>query len=215
MPVLSGVPQGSILGPLLFLVYINDLPSVLETCQLLIFADDTKCFKQINSMSDTYLQQDDLNSLLRWSIDNHLHFNVSKFVFIRFHPKFNTEYNIDGFNIPCSSVCKDLSFIFSSDLSWNQHYKVIISKAYKSFDLLCRTFSETHCFQAKKWLYISLVRSTLLYCSSLWRPYQLHHIEALEKVQRRATKYILSDYTSNYKSRLIQLGILPLSYVSF
>ena len=112
LPVLSGVPQ-------LFLVYINDLPSVLEMCQLLIFADDTKCFKQIHSMSDTYLMQDDLNSLLRWSIDNHLHFNVSKFVFIRFHPKFNTEYNIDGFNIPYSSVCKDLGIIFSNDLSWN------------------------------------------------------------------------------------------------
>ena len=89
----------------------------------------------------------------------------------------------------------------------------IISKAYKSFGLLRRTFSETHCFQVTNRLYISLVRSTLLYCSSLWQPYQLHHIETLEKVQRRATKYILSDYTSNYKSRLIQLGILPLMYL--
>ena len=68
-------------------------------------------------------------------------------------------------------------------------------------------------FRQKKRLYISLVRSTLLYCSSLWRPYHHHHIEALEKVQRRATKYIPSDYTSNYKSRLIQLGILPLMYL--
>ena len=118
-------------------------------CQLLIFADNTKCFKQINSKSDIYHLQDDLNSLLRLSIDNRLHFNATKFVFIRFHPKFNTEYNIDGFNIPCSSVCKDLGIIFSKDLSWDQHYKVIISKAYKSFGLLCQTFSETHCFQAK------------------------------------------------------------------
>ena len=124
LPVLSGVPQGSILGPLLFLVYINDLQSVLETCQLLIFADDTKCFKQINSMSDVYQLQDDLNSLLKWSIDNHLHFNVSKFVLIRFHPKFNTEYNIDGFNIPCSSVCKDLGITFSNDLSWKKIMKL-------------------------------------------------------------------------------------------
>ena len=59
-------------------------------------------------MSDAYELQDDLNSLLKWSIDNHLHFNVSKFVFIRFHPKFNTEYNIDGFNTPCSLAWKDL-----------------------------------------------------------------------------------------------------------
>ena len=115
LPVLSGVPQGSILGPLLFLVYINDLQSVLETFQLK-FSDDTKCFKQINSMSDAYQLQDDLNSLLKWSINNHLHFNASKFVLIHFHPKFNMEYNIDGFNIPCSSVCKDLGITFSNDI---------------------------------------------------------------------------------------------------
>ena len=59
-------------------------------------------------------------SLLKWSIDTHLHFNVSKFVFIHFHPKFNTEYNIDGFNIPCSSVCKDFGITFSNDLFWKQ-----------------------------------------------------------------------------------------------
>ena len=95
-----------------------------------------------------------------------------------------------------------------------KHYEIIISKAYKSFGLLRRTFSKIHCSQTKKWLfYISIVRSTLLYCSSLWRPHQLNHIEATEKLQRRATKYILSDYISNYKSRLIQLGILPLMYI--
>ena len=77
LPVLSDDPQGSKCGLQLFLAYTNNLQSVLETCQLLLFADDTKCFRQINSMSDAYKLQDEVNSLLKWSIDNHLHFNVS------------------------------------------------------------------------------------------------------------------------------------------
>ena len=69
-------------------------------------------------MSDTNQLQDDLNSLLKCMEyhDNHLHFNISKFVFMHFHPKFNTEYNINGFNIPCSLVCKDLGITFSNDI---------------------------------------------------------------------------------------------------
>ena len=131
--------------------------------QLLIFADDTKCFKQINSMSDAYQLQDDLNSLLKWSIDNHLHFNVSKFVLIRFHPKFNTEYNIDGLNIPCSSVCKDLGITFSDDLSWKTHYEIIISKAYISHLAYYVEFSAKFLAPKQKSGFIYLL-SDLLYC---------------------------------------------------
>ena len=91
LSVISGVPQGNILGTLLFLVIINDLPSII-TSQTLIFADDTKCFQQITSTSDIQQLQNDLNSLSNWSINNHLLFNVSKFVFMSFHRKFNLEY---------------------------------------------------------------------------------------------------------------------------
>ena len=87
---------------------------------------------------------------------------------------------------------------------------MISSKAYKSLGLLRRVFKESHCPHTRKFLYISLVRSKLLYCSSLWRPHLLEDIELLKKVQRRATKFILNDYTSDYKTRL---GMLPLMYI--
>ena len=76
---------------------------------------------------------------------------------------------------------------------------MITSKAYKSLGLLRRVLKNSYCPEA---LYISIVRPNLLYCSPLWRPYQ-----------RRATKFILSDYSSDYKTRLIQLGMLPLMYI--
>ena len=170
LPVISGVPQGSILGPLLFLVFINDFPSVITT-QSLIFADDTKCFRQILTISDIDQLQCDLDSLLDWSLINHLAFNVSKFVFMTFHQKFNSELRINGNLLPHSISCKDLGVIFTNTLSWCQHYDMITSKAYKSLGLLRRVFIDSYCVHTRKCLYLSLVRAKLLYCSPLWRPY--------------------------------------------
>ena len=113
LPVISGVPQGSILDPLLFLAFINDLPSVI-TSQSLIFADDIKCFRQISTISQL---QCDLDSLLYWSLINHLAFNVSKFVFMTFHQKFNSELRINDNLLPHSTNCKDLGVIFTNTLS--------------------------------------------------------------------------------------------------
>ena len=82
----------------------------------------------------------------------------------------------------------------------------------KLIGLIRRTF-KTNCMEAKKNLYISLVRSQLIYCSQMWRPQLIKDITSLERIQRRATKYILNDYTSTYKSRLEQLNLLPLMYI--
>ena len=91
---------------------------------------------------------------------------------------------------------------------------MISAKAYKSFGLLCRVFKNSHSPQIRKSLYISLIQAKLLHCSPLWKPYLLQDIELLEGVQRRATKFILSDCSLDYRTRLIKIGILPLMYQS-
>ena len=105
--------------------------------------------------------------------------------------------------------------MFSVTLQWRPHCENITAKAYKILGLLYNLyeiFKNSISFEAKKLFYISLVRSCLSYCSPLWRPY-LIDILLLEKVQQQATKFILNDYTSDYKSHLIKLHSLPLMYV--
>ena len=216
LPVLSGVPQGSILGPMLFLIYINDLPSYIASSSLLLFADDAKCFKLINSPSDASLLQEDISSLYKWTSDWNLKFNTLKCYQMSFsttEPVIHPAYTINNVAVSTKSCQRDLGIIMSSDLSWNLHIDSIIAKAYKILGLLRRTFSNANSPDAKKSLYISLVRSQLAYCSQIWRPHLKKFIEALETVQRRATKYILNDYISDYKTRLSNLNMLPLMMV--
>ena len=101
--------------------------------------------------------------------------------------------------------------IMSNDLSWSRHCEYIVSKAYRTLGMIRRAF-KTSSIPAKRKLYLSLVRSRLSYCSPVWRPQHARDVISLERVQRRATKYILNDYTSDYKSRLLSLHLLPLMY---
>ena len=213
LPVLSGIPQGSILGPLLFLVYVNDIPDHISNSLLYLFADDTKCLKTISDPADTIQLQDDINSLSHWSEQWSLLFNPTKIVQISFKPNLQTSYTIGTSLITKVESHKDLGIILSSNLTWDAHYNHIIAKAYSILGLLRRTFSLQNHTKSKKQLYISLVRSQLQYCSILWKPYLIKHIQQLGRVQRRATKYILNDFTSDYKSRLIQTQLLPLTYI--
>ena len=96
-------------------------------------------------------------------------------------------------------------------INWTDHYKTI-TKVYQILGLIRRTF-RVNCIEAKKQLYISLIISQVMYCSQIWRPQLIRDITTLERVQRRATKYILNDYISSYKSRLQQLNLLPLMYI--
>lgn len=97
----------------------------------------------------------------------------------------------------------------SDNLSWSDHIRTVVAKAYKVLGLLRRSFKSTSTFIRRK-LYISLVRPQLTYCSQIWRPHLLKDIRLLEAVQRRATKWILDDYVLDYKSRLLSLHLLPL-----
>ena len=217
LPVTSGVPQGSILGPLLFIIFINDLPSTLAHSLCYLFADDTKCCKSILSHSDSSLLQHDLNSLSRWSQDNHLSFNASKCCILHFINRavssVTCNYSLGDAQLLSTNSHKDLGVLFFADLSWTSHYHAITAKAYQTLGLIRRTFSSLVPIKVKKQLYLSLVRSRLMYCSPVWRPFLLKDIIFLERVQRRATKFILGDFSLDYKSRLTSLNLLPLMYL--
>ena len=95
---------------------------------------------------------------------------------------------------------KDLGVIFSH----------IATLAYKLLSLLSQSFSSSNSVATKKLLYTTLIRSTISYASSVWRPQLIKDIQLLEKIQQRVTKFILNDFSSNYKTREIKLNLLPL-----
>ena len=216
LPVCSGVPKGSILGPLLFIIYINDLPSYVSFYSTLLFADDTKVSRPISSSQDCFDLQADIEALQQWSSDTGLRFNALKSMLLRFHnsstPVSNFDYIMNNSIIPHVSSGCDLGVIFSETLSWTDHFKLISRRAYSQLNLLKRVFAEACPSSVKRTLYLTLVRSQLTYCSQVWRPVLVKDIVTLEKIQRRATKYIVSDPSLDYCGRLVSLKLLPLMY---
>ena len=189
LPVVSGVPQGSILRPVLFLIFVNDVPSIFSFSKVLLFADDAKCIMPIHSLQDCLNLQSDLSKLSDWCSVWNLLLNEDKCSAIHFKAKLpsTSYYHLNGKSISSKAVEKDLGLVVSSDLSWRSHYQLISSRAYKMLGLLRRVFSGSVSVSAKRSLYISLVRSKLLYCSSVWHPYFLMDIKCLEFIQKRAT----------------------------
>ena len=175
LPVVSGVPQGSILGPLLFLIFINDLPTSVSTSTLLLFADDTKCVHPVSVPSDCLSLQYDINQLSSWCDKWNLHFNEDKCVVMHLttsrHVPIISDYHLNNTTLGTKVFHRDLGIIISEDLTWKEHHNHIIMKAYKILGLLRRTFCNVYCVQAKKLLYLSLVRSQFMYCSPVWRPH--------------------------------------------
>ena len=125
----------------------------------------------------------------------------------------DTSYSMSGLEISSCKSHKDLGIILSEDLSWTNHHQAILGKAYKKLNMVRRTFSLFCTTGTRKKLYVALIRSQLIYGSQIWRPTLLKDIQKLEQIQRRATKYILQDYSSDYKTRLIALNMLPLMMI--
>ena len=171
------------------------------------FPDDAKCIKSIDQLTDcTFnLLQVNLSSFGRWSDKWKLVLNSSKCCSIRFSSAAtpsNYIYYIDSHPLQNLTHYKDVGINFSANFTWRFHLESICTTAHKQLGLIRCSFSPFNSESpfTKFQLYLTLVRSHLTYCSSIWHPYLIKDIILLERIQRRATKFILNDYLlkSNY-----------------
>ena len=222
LPVSSGVPQGSILGPLLFLLYRNDLPSVLSPeTMCAIFADDTKIYREILTPADNRALQEDINALVAWGKTWDLNFNQKKCVSlnISYSPtQVPHIYNMNNTALSALNTMNDLGVLVTNNLRWTQHIDKIISKANQRLFLTIRTLGYDAPQKAKRLTYISMVRSILEYNSPIWTPQDKENLRNLERCQRQATNFIVSNVYrtlpnyKDYKTRLLECNLLPLSF---
>ena len=210
VPVESGVPQGSVLGPCLFLLYINDLPKGL-TSTARLFADDTACHKEINNATDQLALQKDLDQLALWEEKWKMSFHPDKCEVLQFGKRWKTTYHLRDHPLKSSNEAKYLGVTISTDLSWKKHTNNVASKANKTLGFLRRNL-KTSCISTKDCAFKALVRPQLEYACQIWDPYRVNTTQTLEKVQRRAARWVVNRHrqTSSVGDMLFQLSWTPL-----
>ena len=194
-PVTSGVPQGTVLGPLLFLVYINDLPqSVTSTSRL--FADDCLLYRNVNNTADSDALQKDLESLQDWEQRWQMSFNPDKCEIIRITNKTSTitnGYSIHGEELKTSNSIKYLGLHIDNKLSWEKHVSTTIAKASSTLAFLRRNIS--CCPRPIRLIaYKTLIRPQLEYAAKVWDNTVKARTSAVETIQRRAARFVMGNY---------------------
>lgn len=208
----SGVPQGSILGPLLFMLFINDLPEVINS-RCLLFADDNKIYRKIETVADCSTLQEDVHRLTKWCAENQLQLNIGKCNVISFTNKLNPivfDYYVSTTKLQRVTVVKDLGVYFDCSLAFNYHVDKITRKAYRFIGFMFRSGQYFRRIRSFFRLYNSYVRSGLEYCSSVWAPFYLGSIDKLEKVQNRFTKLIYVNFRFPYQKSNVRLQQLEM-----
>ena len=183
----SGVPQGSVLGPLLFLIYVNDLPIKIESeCRL--FADDAILY---NTSSNLTTLSNDLTSLEAWSKRWQMSFNTSKCAFLQIGKKIANHpgYSFCGGRLTQVDCHPYLGVQLQSNLKWDQHINSITTKATQRLAMLKRVLRDSN-LPTRKVAYFSIVRPVLEYACQVWDPYQKNQVKQLEKVQNQALRFL-------------------------
>ena len=208
IPVVSGVAQGSVLGPLLFLIYVDSISQLRlsNNSKLIMYADDILLYKTILMLTDYTELQEDINHIFDWSTSNEMSFNISKCKQMLLSRKKNsvapTSMLLNGCPLQIVRSYRYLGFLITSDLSWSDHIGFLCSKAKKMLGLLYRQFSNNSSSLTMKKLYLSLVRPLLEYGAEVWHPHLSKDIWALESVQKFALRVCSKGWTTDYQSLL-------------
>ena len=211
VPVKSGIPQGSVMGPLLFVVFINDMPDMIDS-MCLLFADDAKVYREIASQEDKEILQRDLDKLTEWSVTWQLPFNVDKCKSLHIGTK--NEHHIYNMGEKCLEQVKqekDLGIVIDDELKFHKQTAAAIKKANGVLGVIKKSFAlldET----TLPMLYKTLVRPHLEYGNVIWGPFYKEDIKAIEKVQRRATKMVPALKDMSYNQRLHELELPSLAH---
>ena len=223
MPVISGVPQGTVLGPILFLLYVNDMDKNIKNSKINSFADDTRISKRISSLADCALLQEDLEYVIEWSKENNMMLHEDKFELLSYRTPasktiadalpFMTEVNSyttsNGTTLDKSSIVRDLGVNMSDELSWSPHINLMVDQANQIASWVLGVFKDRS-KQVMMQLYTSLIRSRVEYCCPLWNPTKIADIQSIESIQRHFTRRISGMKNTNYWDRLKELRLSSL-----
>ena len=206
--VSKGILQGSHSGPLLINIFMNDIFGLELFSEIDLYADDIRIYKNVNSPFDQFKINYDLTLVHEWLTMNGLIMNIDKTDYIKFKLGslgFNYEYNINGLSIRKVTVVKHLGVYYDSKLTFGDHIRIILKKAFKTLGFIHRVtynFSDIQCII---YLFRSLVMPNLLYCSPIWSPYLGYQIKSLESVQRKFIRFLsfktdtpMSTYDHDY-----------------
>ena len=195
-PVVSGVPQGTVLGPLLFSLHINDIMSDIES-EIRLFADDCVCYREIKDIEDTLKLQKDIDRLGIWARKWGMRFQPVKCNMMQLtnkHNKIDASYTLEGTVLENVESIKYLGGTITSDLKWNSHIRNVCSKANRTLGFLRRNLFS--CPQdVKEGAYKTLVRPILEYGSTVWDPHCKGLNDELENVQKRAARFVTRNYS--------------------
>ena len=212
-PVISGVPQGTVLGPVLFLLHIANIAREFgpETTTSL-YVDDTRVNRSIHDTeSDCQALQDDLAAVYRWAEDTNMVFNSDKFECLRFWPGKTSKPEFcyqspDGSTIEEKSNLRDLGVQINSDLTFSIHIENIVTKANQLVGWSLRTFRRRSKLVMMT-IWKSLIQSNIDYCSQLWSPSDQLTISRLEGIARHFTMKIAGLENKDYWERLAALQL--------
>ncbi len=194
--VLSGVPQGTVLGPHLFLLFINDIGDGISS-KIRLFADDCLVYRAIKSPADETILQNDLDRLVDWTNTWGMHFNPKKCNIMRVSNRRNqedTNYKMLGTKLEQTNTCQYLGIHIQDNLKWSKQAQHAASKASRTLGFIKRNFHHASA-NIKEKLYHTLVRPHLEYGIAAWDPYYTKDINIIEKVQRRAARFTVGNYS--------------------